>query len=84
MIPQRYRDELEKKNSKMLKDDIIIPSTSSYNSPLICVTEKSGEVRPVIDLRMQNNNIMAEFYPLPRIDEILYGLRGAKIFTSLD
>ena len=68
----------------MLKDDIIEPSTSPYNSPLICVTKKSGECRPVIDFRTLNNNIVPECYPLPRIDEILYGLRGAKIFTSLD
>ena len=83
-IPHKYRDELEKINSKMLKDDIIEPSTSPYNSPLICVTKKSGECRPVIDFRTLNNNIVPECYPLPRIDEILYGLRGAKIFTSLD
>ena len=57
-IPHKYRDELEKINSKMLKDDIIEPSTSPYNSPLICVTKKSGEVRPVIDFRTLNNNIM--------------------------
>ena len=68
----------------MLKDDIIESSTSTYNSPLICVTKKSGEIRPVIDFRTLNNNIVPECYPLPRIDEILYGLRGAKIFTSLD
>ena len=42
-IPHKYRDELENINSKMLKDDIIEPSTSPYNSPLICVTKKSGE-----------------------------------------
>ena len=83
-IPHKYRDELEKINSKMLKDDIIESSTSPYNSPLICVTKKSGECRPVIDFRTLNNNIVPECYPLPRIDEILYGLRGAKIFTSLD
>ena len=84
-IPHKYRDELEKINSKMLKEDIIEPSTSPYNySPLFCVTKKSGEVRPVIDFRTLNNNIVAECYTLPRIDEILYGLRGAKIFTSLD
>ena len=83
-IPHKYRDELEKINSKMLKDDIIEPSTSPYNSPLICVTKKSGECRSVIDFRTLNNNIVPECYPLPRIDEILYGLRGAKIFTSLD
>ena len=83
-IPHKYRDELENIHSKMLKDDIIEPSTSPYNSPLICVTKKSGECRPVIDFRTLNNNIVPECYPLPRIDEILYGLRGAKIFTSLD
>ena len=82
-IPHKYRDELENINSKMLKDDIIEPSISPYNSPLICVTKKSGECRPVIDFRTLNN-IVPECYPLPRIDEILYGLRGAKIFTSLD
>ena len=49
-IPHKYRDELEKINSKMLKDDIIELSTSPYNSPLICITKKLGEVRPVMIL----------------------------------
>ena len=44
-IPHRYRDELEKINSKMLKYDIIESSTSPYNSPLICDTKKSGEFK---------------------------------------
>ena len=34
-IHHKYRDELEKINSKMLRDDIIESSTSPYNSPLI-------------------------------------------------
>ena len=68
----------------MERDGIIEESKSSFNSPLIVVKKKSGEIRPVIDFRELNKMVIAENYPLPRIDDMLSNLGGAKIFSSLD
>ena len=68
----------------MERDGIIEESKSSFKSPLTVVKKKSGEIRPVIDFRELNKMSIAEHYPLPRIDDMLSNLGGAKIFSSLD
>ena len=83
-IPHKYKCVLEKIHKQMERDGIIEESKSSFNSPLIVVKKKSGEIRPVIDFRELNKMVIAEHYPLPRIDDMLSNLGGAKKFSSLD
>ena len=83
-IPHKYKCELDKIHKQMERDGIIEESKSSFNSPLIVVKKKSGDLRPVIDFRELNKIVIAEHYPLPRIDDMLSNLGGAKIFSSLD
>ena len=83
-IPHKYKCELDKIHKQMERDGIIEESKSSFNSPLIVVKKKSGELRPVIDFRELNKMVIAEHYPLPRIDDMLSNLGGAKKFSSLD
>ena len=83
-IPHKYKCELEKNHKQMERDGIIEESKSSFNSPLIVVKKKRGEIRPVIDFRELNKMVIAEHYPLPRIDDMLSNLGGAKKFSCLD
>ena len=46
--------------------------------------KKDGSLRFCIDLRHLNNRTIKDTYSLPRIEETLDCLNGAKIFTSLD
>ena len=41
-------------------------------------------LRMCIDYRRLNANTIKDVYPLPRIDDIITELRGAKFFASLD
>ena len=75
---------MEKIHKQMERDEIIEESKSSFNSPLIVVKKKSGEIRLVIDFRELNKMVIAEHYPLPRKDDMLSNLGGAKKFSSLD
>lgn len=72
----------------MIANDLIEPSTSSYNSPLILVPKKSTngskKWRMCVDNRELNRKLIADKYPLPRIDEILDGLGRARYFSCLD
>ena len=77
-IPHKYKCELEKIHKQMERDGLIEETKSSFNSPLIVVKKKSGEIRPVIDFRELNTMVTAEHYPLPRIDDMLSNLGGVK------
>ena len=57
---------------------------SSWGAPVILVPKKDGGWRVVFDYRLLNNVTIKDRYPLPRIDDYLQNLRGAKYFSSLD
>ena len=47
-------------------------------------TQKHGTARICVDYRRLNDVTKKDAYPLPRIDDIFDGLRGAKYFSTLD
>lgn len=87
-LPKSQKDEIKKHIQKLRDDDLIEPSKSPYNSPLILVPKKSTDGtkkwRMVIDYRQLNRKLIADKFPLPRIDEILDGLGRAKYFSCID
>lgn len=89
-LPHAHKAEIDKQVSKLLDDDIIEPSCSEYNSPILLVPKKSlpgssdKRWRLVTDFRQVNKRLMDDKYPLPRIDDILDQLGKAKLFSCLD
>lgn len=81
-------DEMQNQIQKMVDDGIIEPSVSPYNSPILLVPKKSDnntkKWRLVVDFRQLNKKVLADKFPLPRIDTILDQLGRAKYFTTLD
>ncbi|KAF8694327.1 hypothetical protein RHS03_08208, partial [Rhizoctonia solani] len=67
-----------------LKAGKIRPSKSSISSPVMFVPKKDGSRRLVVDYRRLNNRTKKNVYPLPRPDDLMAQLRGAKVFTKLD
>lgn len=82
------KKEINEQVDKLLKNNLIEPSVSSFNSPLILVPKKSQngqrKWRMCVDYRLLNKNLVADKFPLPRIDDILDNLGKAKHFSVLD
>jgi hypothetical protein len=68
----------------MLERGVIEPSISPWASPVVLVTKKDGTARFCVDYRKLNDVTVKDAYPLPRIDECLDSLAGAKWFNSTD
>jgi len=68
----------------LLKKGHIRPSKSPYAAPIIFVKKKDGTRRMCVDFRALNKITIRDQYPLPRIDELLEKLAGAKFFSKLD
>ncbi|UYV69805.1 hypothetical protein LAZ67_7000807, partial [Cordylochernes scorpioides] len=63
---------------------IVTEIRSPYASPVLLVRRKTGDHRLVVDYRRLNIQTVKDKFPLPRIDDLLEGLRNAKFFTTLD
>ena len=64
--------------------DVVEPSTSPWSSPIVLVSKKDGSTRFCVDYRKLNNVNHKDLYPLPRINDTIEALAGAKWFSTLD
>ena len=81
--PQQ-RAETEKQVKELLETGMISPSDSPWASPVVLVAKKDGSKRLCLDFRELNAVTVKDAYPLPRIDDSLDALGGAKYFSALD
>ena len=87
--PQTMKDIIKKQIGEMLEQGIIQKSTSPYCSPLWVVPKSTQagqepKYRVVVDFRELNRRTQLERYPLPRLEDMLDRMAGAKIFSTFD
>ena len=83
-LPFSQRAEVQQQLEELLQKDITEPSRSQFASPVVMVKKKDGSLRMCVDYRALNAKTIPKTFPIPRIDELLDKLNGAKIFTLLD
>ena len=90
-VRQRYRhippsnwQEVKDHLQDLLKKGVIRHSQSDYASPIVLVRKKSGKLRMCCDYRQVNAKTRRHAHPLPRIEESLNALHGAKYFSIID
>ena len=83
-FPPPQRIEVRKHVEKMLKEGIIEESVSPWSSPVVLVGKPDGTTRFCVDYRKLNSRTVKDPFPLPRIEDTLDALGGAKFFSTLD
>ena len=83
-LPHAYRDTVKQDLREMEGAGIIRPSSSEWASPIVLVPKKDGTLRMCVDYRKLNAVSEADAYPMPRIDELIDRLGGAKYISTLD
>ena len=83
-IPPNQLMEVKVHIQKLLDQGVIKPSHSPYASPIVLARQKDGSLRMCIDYRRLNAKTCRDSFPLPRIEEALDSLKGAKYFSTLD
>ena len=83
-IPPSRWNEVREYIQKALARGVIRESSSPYAAPVVLVKKPDGSLRLCVDYRALNAKTRKDAYPLPRIDEALTVLKGAKYFCSLD
>ena len=52
--------------------------------PVLFVKKKDGTLRMCIDYRQITKVTVKNKYPLPRIEDLFYQLKGASVFSKID
>jgi len=91
--PMAYWPIIDQQVEEMLAHDIIEPTASPWASNVVLVKRKAddnttngnaGKVRFCLDYRRLNDVTRKDSYPLPRIEDCLSALGGARYFSTLD
>ena len=85
-IPFGLREKVDDKLDELLENDIIekVSGPTEWVSPLVVVPKPGGDIRVCVDMRLANKAIIRERHPIPTIEEILYQMNGATVFSKLD
>ncbi len=90
-VRQRYRrlppseyEVVRAHINQLLETQVIRESCSPYASPIVLVKKKDGSLRMCVDYRQLNSKTRKDAFPLPRIEESLDTLTGARWFSTLD
>ena len=68
----------------MRDHDIIRPSNSPWSAAIVVVRKPDNSIRLCVDYRQLNNITVKDALPMPRIDDAIDAMSGARYFTTND
>ena len=83
-LPMMMREIEQEEVGRMLKRNVIVPSSSPWASPTVMVKKKDEKIRFCVDYRKLNELTKKDAYPLPSIDDCIDNLDGEKYFCTMD
>ncbi|UYV76613.1 hypothetical protein LAZ67_14001466 [Cordylochernes scorpioides] len=75
---------IQEKVDRMMEIGVVHPSKSPWASPIVFIRKRDGSVRFCVDHRGLNKVTKKDVYPLPRVEDALDCLKGAKIYSTMD
>ena len=76
--------ELKVQLHELLNNGFIKTSISPWGSSFLFAKKKDKTIRLCIDYRQLNRVMIKNRYPLPRIDDLFYQLRGVRVYSKID
>ena len=85
-MPFHLRPKVERKIKQLLSEDIIEPVSNhtTWLSPIQIVPSGNNDIRMVVDMRQANKAIKRTRRHIPMLEDVLYQLNGATMFSKLD
>ena len=77
-------DEVRQHIQEMLDGSAIRPSQSPWCNAVVLVRKKDGSLRFCINFRCLNARTKKDTYPLPRMQETMESMVGARHFSCMD
>ena len=81
-LRSKVKDELDRMEAMGVISKVETPTP--WCAGMVVVPKKDGKVRICVDLKPLNASVKRETHPLPKVDDTLAQLSGAKIFSKLD
>ena len=83
-LSPKEKTKIEQQVETALDNGWIEQSSSAYGAPVLFVPKSDGSLRMCNDFPGLNKITVKNKFPMPRIDDLLDNLSGAKYFSALD
>ena len=85
-VPIPLRPKVKTELERMEKMGVIrkVEEPTPWCAAKVVAPKKVGAIRICVDLKPLNDNVLREVHPLPKVNDILAQLTGAKVFSKLD
>ena len=85
-VPLPLRGKVTEELERMEAMGVIskVQEPTAWCAGMVVVPKKSGAIRICVDLKPLNQSVLREVHPLPKVDETLAQLTGARVFSKLD
>ena len=80
------RGKVKEELQRMEKMGVIskVHDPTPWCAGMVVIPKRSGQVRICVDLKPLNQSVLREVHPIPKVDETLAQLAGAKLFSKID